>query len=256
MLNLEMKERSEASLKREGLSLTEVKRYREALDLLGPYAGRLEGPVLDFGASYGLSLLALATLGVEDVWGVEPDQGRVERGAKVLASSGMKGSRITHVADTRNLPFPDDHFGSVLALAVFEHIPQPRCDYLRELWRVLRPGGRLLIAETPNKYFPVDVHTTGLPLIPWLPEKVAHAIGRRWGRNRDWYSTRDKWRGSGWRGMGYYEMAGAIPGKFACEHIDCRPRHGRLRRMGLFPGLLDPYPIYAIRKEGAEVEVS
>lgn len=47
--------------------------------------------------------------------------------------------------DGINLPFPDDSFDAVVAFEVFEHVFQA-VDTLKELKRVLRPGGNLVIS--------------------------------------------------------------------------------------------------------------
>jgi SAM-dependent methyltransferase len=52
-------------------------------------------------------------------------------------------------ADPVLLPFDDDEFDTVLSCGVLEHVARP-ADSLRELQRVLRPGGRLLIYKLPN----------------------------------------------------------------------------------------------------------
>lgn len=44
------------------------------------------------------------------------------------------------------LPFPDVHFDSVVATLVFCSVRDPDGG-LREIWRVLKPGGRLLLLE-------------------------------------------------------------------------------------------------------------
>jgi len=227
---------------------TQTRRYRNAVAMLAPLVPYLRGQVLDFGASRGLSMLALAEIGVSDTTGIEPNAIRVATGKRILAAAGMNPDRLAHVADTGHLPFAAEAFDAVLALAVFEHIPQPRAKYIREVWRVLRPGGYLLIAETPNKYYPVEVHTTGLPLIHWLPSRLAHRIALRFGRNREWYATREKWACSGWRGMGFHELTAALDGPWQWLHDDTRPRHRRLRALGFFPGLIDPYPVYVLQK--------
>ncbi|HEV2715028.1 MAG TPA: class I SAM-dependent methyltransferase, partial [Terriglobales bacterium] len=46
----------------------------------------------------------------------------------------------------RNLPFADGRFDAVFSISVIEHIPGRGDEAaLREMWRVLRSGGRLII---------------------------------------------------------------------------------------------------------------
>lgn len=51
-------------------------------------------------------------------------------------------------ADGMRLPFPDMSFDLVLTSEVIEHIPQPD-EMLRDIWRVLKPDGTVIIS-TPN----------------------------------------------------------------------------------------------------------
>ncbi|MBL8833938.1 MAG: class I SAM-dependent methyltransferase [Rhodospirillales bacterium] len=44
--------------------------------------------------------------------------------------------------------YPDDHFDVVVSMSVVEHIPDPM-PTMREMWRVLKPGGKLVL-RTPN----------------------------------------------------------------------------------------------------------
>jgi SAM-dependent methyltransferase len=60
--------------------------------------------------------------------------------------------------DALHLPFPDGTFDHVICSEVFEHIPDD-LDAMRELHRVLRPGGTLA-ATVPA----------------WLPEKICWAL--------------------------------------------------------------------------------
>lgn len=46
------------------------------------------------------------------------------------------------------LPFQDDEFETVLSFETIEHLPEPK-NFLRELYRVLKPGGHLVLTM-PN----------------------------------------------------------------------------------------------------------
>lgn len=71
------------------------------------------------------------------------------------------------------LPFETGEFDFVHSAAVIEHVGSfaNQTRMLSELWRVARYG---VFATTPNRWFPVEVHTV-LPLIHYLP-----AGGFRW----------------------------------------------------------------------------
>lgn len=198
-------------------------------------------------------MLALRELGLDDVDGVEIEASRVKLGWTLLREAGANPNRLLHVPETRHLPYHDATFDTVVANAVLEHIPQPRTPYLRELWRVLKPGGYLIVAETPNKYLPFDFHTTRMMWVPWLPSRIARAYAI-W---RDRYSRERNWAYSGWRGLGYYEMVGALPRRsYRVIHEESRPRHRLLRVLRLPASLLDPYPLWILQKlEGRPARV-
>ena len=118
--------------------------------------------VFDFGASYGLSACAYVEIGASRVVGVEPDPLRVSRGNQIIQELGLSDKiTLSQTTSTDRLQFQDDSFDTVFANAVLEHIPEPRARFVREMWRILKPGGHLIINETPNKYLPIDYHTTG-----------------------------------------------------------------------------------------------
>ena len=216
---------------------TQVQRYRTMVESLQPLSPYIRSKrVLDFGAGYGLSVNALMELGASSVVGVEPDNERVRQGLALLD----KGGSLIHVADTRHLPFKSHEFDVVVANAVIEHIPQPRGEYIRELWRVTKDT--LIINETPNKYLPWDFHTTKLPLIPWLPKPLARGVAKMLGQH-----PQGDWDSSGWRGAGHWEIARNIKaGEYVPEMS--RARHRVLDALGLPTALLDPYPLWVFKR--------
>ena len=152
---------------------TERWRYENLFRTLTAWGVLFKGRrVLDFGASWGTSALALIHAGAREVVGIEPDLSRVEKG-RALVSAAAPGAKISllHIPDTAALPFADNEFPFVLTNGVLEHIPQPRDSYIRELWRLVAPGGHLMVTESPNKYWPKDTHTTGLWFNHWLPQR-------------------------------------------------------------------------------------
>ena len=47
-----------------------------------------------------------------------------------------------------------------------------------EYYRVLAPGGHFAILDTPNRWFPLETHSVGLPLVQWLPAPIAYRYAR------------------------------------------------------------------------------
>ena len=82
-------------------------------------------------------------------------------------------------ADGRALPFAEGEFDVALSNAVVEHLgsADDQRAFVHELCRV----GRRVFVSTPNRWFPVEVHTL-LPLVHWLPREQAAAALRALGR--------------------------------------------------------------------------
>jgi SAM-dependent methyltransferase len=224
----------------------EQERYRILCRTLEPLRALYEGKsVLDFGASHGPGICALLERGAAEVIGVEPGGAWVEGGLQLLRNAPFtRQASLLHIEDTRELPFPDARFDVVLVNAVMEHIPQPRTRHIREIWRVLKPSGHLIVNETPNKYLPKEVHTTGLWFIHWLPSAAAH----RYAVWRKRFRAEADWQSSGWRGLGYYELVRALPRPYTLHPESSHTRHRVLTRVGLPASLLDPYPTWVLEK--------
>jgi ubiquinone/menaquinone biosynthesis C-methylase UbiE len=70
----------------------------------------------------------------------------------VRARRRLKSLRVRHVAaDLTRLPYADGFFDAVVCGWVLEHLPDPRPG-LRELARVLQPGGKLLLMTTEDTF--------------------------------------------------------------------------------------------------------
>jgi SAM-dependent methyltransferase len=81
--------------------------------------------------------------------------------------------------DACALPFADGEFDIVFSNAVIEHVGgrQQQRRFVSEALRV----GRRIFVTTPNRLFPVEVHTR-LPLVHWLPDPIAHRAYRAAGK--------------------------------------------------------------------------
>jgi len=85
--------------------------------------------------------------------------------------------------DACALPFADGAFDVVHSNAVIEHVGgrERQEAFVREALRV----GRRVFVTTPNRWFPIEVHTR-LPLVHWLPEGPAgrayDLAGKSWAR--------------------------------------------------------------------------
>ena len=73
--------------------------------------------------------------------------------------------------DALALPFEDGEFDIAFSNAVIEHVGGP-AEQRRFVDEALRVSRRAFVT-TPNRWFPVEVHTR-LPLVHWLPDAVSH----------------------------------------------------------------------------------
>src|SRR5207302_7162788 len=93
--------------------------------------------------------ISLGQLGISQLrlYAVDLIASRV-RAAVVAAAAHNVRARFG-VADACRLPFKDDAFDSTFCVAVLQHV----CDVsmaVKELARVIRPGGRVLVVEPDN----------------------------------------------------------------------------------------------------------
>jgi SAM-dependent methyltransferase len=118
--------------------------FAEVARLLGPAPP--DGRALDFGAGNGIASFALARRGWRVV-ALEPDAS-VRIGAGAIRSIAAEAKLPIEVCDvpTLPLPFADGAFHVVFGRQVMHHVPDLDAT-ARELARVVRPGGRILITR-------------------------------------------------------------------------------------------------------------
>ena len=137
--------------------------------------------VLDFGSGSGASTMVLARMlpGAEIV-GVELRDDFVELARHRARFYGFEDVHFFVSPSGDRLPGDLGEFDFIVFSAVYEHLlPAERPALLARLWDVLRTGGVLFVSQTPQRWLPVEYHTTGLPLLNYLPDQLAWRLGRR-----------------------------------------------------------------------------
>jgi SAM-dependent methyltransferase len=108
-------------------------------------AGAIEGPVLDVGTGMGLTARALAARGF-DVVSVDMNANDQQVAEFLTEDPDLRGRIEFRIADAARLPFPAGHFGCAVAVDVLHHLDAGG-PVLAELHRVVRPGGRIVVAD-------------------------------------------------------------------------------------------------------------
>ncbi|HOB19244.1 MAG TPA: class I SAM-dependent methyltransferase [Candidatus Atribacteria bacterium] len=116
------------------------------------YTTRGEGKrLLDFGPGDGWPSLLVAPF-VKEVVGVDSSPKRVETCIENARRLGISNARFVSYRSGSRLPFEDDSFDGIMAASSIEQTPDPK-QTLSELYRVLKPGGRIRIFyETLGEY--------------------------------------------------------------------------------------------------------
>lgn len=166
--------------------------------------------VLDAGCGAGAFALALAARGAR-VRGIEIDGDKL---AKSRVDAELRDVLVQ--GDLERMPFAPASFDLVLLNEVLEHVTDDAAA-LREAFRLLRPGGSLVIFA-PNRLFPFETHgvyarrsgrriSHAVPGVPWVPLPLGRRLFRAWARNYwPWQLVRMlrrsgfavRWRGYAW----------------------------------------------------------
>ena len=113
--------------------------------------------VLEVGCGPGHLSIKLAERGLE-VTGVDLDPAMIERAVANATGAGNDRHPSFFVGDAAALPFPDASYDVVVSTFSVHHWDDPAAG-LREIGRVLRPGGRALIWDLkPGSAHPFARH--------------------------------------------------------------------------------------------------
>lgn len=102
--------------------------------------------ILDVATGTADLAIALEKSGAQAITGIDISNGMLEVGRKKVADKGLSKLITLKQADSENLPFADNTFDAItVAFGVrnFENLKQG----LKEMYRVLKPGGHLVVLE-------------------------------------------------------------------------------------------------------------
>lgn len=122
-------------------------RYDTILERVLSLSGAARGKrVLDIGTGTGNLAARLLDLGAEVV-GLDPSQKMLDKAAvKLKGRSGIELKRVEE--PFLEIPYPDGSFDAVVSTYAFHHVhPGKKAACIREMMRVLKPGGTWVIGD-------------------------------------------------------------------------------------------------------------
>lgn len=111
--------------------------------------------ILDVATGTGDFAFEAMKLNPDKIVGIDISDGMLEIGRKKINKRGMSDKMTFLNADSENLPFEDESFDAVTVSFGVRNF-QDLLAGLKEIQRVLRPGGKAIILEfSKPKYFPL-----------------------------------------------------------------------------------------------------
>ncbi len=148
--------------------------------------------VLDFGCGSGASSVILGRhFPTADIVGIELCSDLLSVAKQRIEYYGLLNVKLKQSPNETSLPSDIGRFDFVIMSAVYEHLlPEERTVLMPKIYKVIREGGYLFINQTPNRMCPIEGHTTGLPLLNYLPNRLvleaAHRFSNRVEREDSW----------------------------------------------------------------------
>lgn len=143
--------------------------------------------ILDFGCGSGASSMILSRMFPEaEIVGIELEEKLLKIARARLEFYKYPNIRFHVSPSGSELPPDIGEFDFVIMSAVYEHLlPEERKIVIPKVWSVIKPDGHLFLNMTPHRWFPIEHHTTGLPLLNYLPQKFALAATRKFSKRTD-----------------------------------------------------------------------
>jgi ubiquinone/menaquinone biosynthesis C-methylase UbiE len=114
--------------------------------------------ILDAGCGWGRILSGIKYfIPNTTVIGIDQNRTRLEASKRILEDLKLKDNVILEVCDVDHLSFPSNSFDVVVSARLLQYVPDP-IHTLKELNRILKPGGHLVIT-VPNKFNPIRLFT-------------------------------------------------------------------------------------------------
>ena len=137
--------------------------------------------ILDFGCGSGSSTIILDRMFPKSaIVGIDIDDNVLNIGRLRARHYKIDNIKFVKAPDSDHLPDDLGNYDFVILSAVFEHLlAHERKNLLSQLWDIINPSGILFINQTPYRYFFVESHTTGLPLINYFPDRLTHFLATR-----------------------------------------------------------------------------
>lgn len=169
--------------------------------------------ILEFGCGAGASTHVLARMFPNsEITGVELVESELRIARKRAESFDLKNVSFLQSPSGDALPENLGNYDFVILSAVYEHLfPHERAPILQQLWGKLRDGGYLFINQTPNSLFPFELHTTMLPLINYVPDRLALKMARRFSKRIKPDETWEELLRKGIRGATEREILSHLP---------------------------------------------
>jgi len=102
--------------------------------------------LLDVGCGVGTPAIVVGQRTDARITGITNSEWHLREATRRANAAGLRGQVRIDYADAAALPYPDESFDAVLALESLVHA-RDRGQWLREMVRVLRPGGRAVITD-------------------------------------------------------------------------------------------------------------